>query len=34
MVGFDGSCEIGLKLKTIVIGGISLVVAIDSDWKR
>ena len=34
VVGFVGSSEIGLKLKRTVTGGISLAVAIDSDWRR
>jgi len=34
VVGFVGSCEIGLKLKRIVTSGISLAATIDSDWRR
>ena len=34
VVGFISSSEIGLKLKRIVTGGISLAAAINSDWKR
>ena len=34
VVGFVDSSEIDLKLKRTVTGGISLVAAIDSDWRR